>query len=177
MISSTKQDSKPRSFSMNVAVGATGLIVGFALCWFVVLGDLKDNLSSREKSLQEWERVNRLEREAIADIKTMGVEELKQWVLSVDQHAKQFAELQQQIHRRDQQLTNQPVWLLSVGGICTIVIVALLYLLIVERNADASRTMENAVSILPVLLEDLDSGQPDKIAVDSPRTKIEHPSN
>lgn len=130
-----------------------GLVVGFIACFLILVAPLQSQLESREKSLREWERLNRVEREAIADIKALSVEEIKQWVIRVDEHAKQYAELQLLIHRRDQQLTNQPFWYVLIAVVLVLIVFGGLFFNSRDLNADAARTMETAVRILPVLLE------------------------
>ncbi len=113
------------------------------------------HLDQREKSLREWERINRQEREAIATIKTISTEELRKWVSTLDEQNTRFAELQSLLHKQEIQLVSPATTHLWISLLALIGVVGFAMWMIRDANADAARTLHNAVALLPSLREGL----------------------
>jgi hypothetical protein len=62
-------------------------------------------MDAQEESLREWERINRKERDAIATIKSISVEELRKWVATLDEQNTRYAELQRLEHEQELRMT------------------------------------------------------------------------
>jgi cold shock protein len=138
-----------------VALGLIGLASGFLLCWWFIVNPLAARLDAREKAVQEWERINRMEREAIANIKTINIEELRKWVSTLDEQNTRYAELQTLLHKQELALTGPATTHLYIALIAVLGTVGFVSWMMRDGNADAARTLHNAVAVLPSLREAL----------------------
>jgi hypothetical protein len=133
--------------------GLVGLLVGFAaalvFCWFTWVRPLQANLDAREKSLQEWERINRLEREAVGTIKTISVEELRRWVATVDEQNTRFAELQRIAHEQEMQLAGPAHTYIVITATFVLGVVALVVFWLRDGNTSAATTLDAIAGLAP----------------------------
>ncbi|HEU5116961.1 MAG TPA: hypothetical protein VFT74_09830, partial [Isosphaeraceae bacterium] len=122
--------------------------------WFLVR-PLEANLNARETALQEWERINRMEREAVSDIKTINIGELRKWVSTLDEQNTRYAELQMLLHRQELAMTGPATTHLVIALLVVVGAVGFVTWMIRDGNADAARTLYSAVAVLPSLSEAL----------------------
>lgn len=154
----------------TAVTGLMGLLLGFFFCWWFLVRPLEARLDAREKAIQEWERINRMEREAIGHIKTINIEELRKWVATLDEQNTRYAELQTLLHRQEIALTGPATTHLLIALITVMGTVGFVAWMMKDSNADAARTLSNAVAVLPSLREALeDKGSP------LPHIEIERP--
>ena len=130
-----------------------GLVLGFFLCWWNMVLPLEVRLDAREKSLQEWERINRMEREAIANIKTINIEQLRKWVSTLSEQNARYTELLTLLHKQELALNGLATTHLWIALIAVVGTAAYVSWIVKDSNADAARTLYNAVAILPSLKE------------------------
>ena len=152
--------------------GFLGLAFGVILCWWFMVRPLEARLDARERSLQEWERINRMEREAIADIKTINIEELRKWVSTLDEQNTRYAELQTILHKQEIELTGPATTHLFIALIAVMGTVGFAAWMVRDSNADAARTLNNAVAVLPSLREALRARSGDAASIDSERAPM-----
>lgn len=144
------------AYLSNPLVGLlAGVAVGFLLCWFTMVRPLVVHLDQREQSLREWERINRQEREAIADIKTIGTEELRKWVSTLDEQNTRYAQLQSLLHKQELSLVGPATTHLWISLLAVLGVIAFAMWMMRDGNADAARTLHSAVAVLPSLREAL----------------------
>ena len=144
------------AFISNPFVAAiVGAAVGFFICWSTVARPLVGHLDQREKSLHEWERINRQEREAIANIHTISTEELRKWVSTLDEQNTRYAQLQTLLHKQELSLLGPATTHLWIALSAVLGVVGFAAWMIRDSNADAARTLQNAVAVLPSLREAL----------------------
>ncbi len=133
--------------------GLIGLLIGFAaaliFCWFTWVRPLQANLDAREESLREWERINRMEREAVATIKTIWIEELRNWVATVDEQNSRFAELQRIAHEREMQLAGPAHTYILIAAAVVLGIVGSVVFWLRDGNASAATTLDNIAGLAP----------------------------
>lgn len=141
--------------SNPLVAGMVGASIGFFLCWSTMVRPLTVHLDQREKSLREWERINRQEREAIANIKTMSTEELRKWVATLDEQNTRYAELQSLLHKQELSLVGPATEHLWVSLLGLVSVVGFAMWMMRDSNADAARTLHSAVAVLPSLREAL----------------------
>jgi hypothetical protein len=134
---------------------ALGVIVGSLSMWWFEVRPLNVRLDARERSLQEWERINRMERESIANIKSINVEELRKWLATLDEQNTRYAELQTVLHKQEIELMGPATTHLFIVLIAVMGTVAFVAWMVRDSNADAARTLNNAVAVLPSLREAL----------------------
>lgn len=164
--------------------GFVGLALGLILCWWFMVRPLEARLDAREKALQEWERINRMERESIANIKTINIEELRKWVSTLDEQNTRYAELQTILHKQEIELTGPATTHLFIALIAVLGAVGFAAWMVRDSNADAARTLNNAVAVLPSLREalrvrsgDAVSTEMDKaIVIETPRQSLLAPA-
>jgi cold shock CspA family protein len=129
-----------------------GLAIGFFFCWHLMVRPLQANLEAREKSLQEWERINRMERETIATIKAMNIDELRKWNATLDEQNTRFAHLQRVLHQQELAMTTGPsLSYIIIALIAVLGVVGFVAWMVRDGNADAARTLNDAVAVLPHL--------------------------
>jgi hypothetical protein len=129
--------------------GLVGFCAAMIFCEFTWVRPLRAQLDSREKSLQEWERINRQEREAIATIKTISTEELRKWVATMDDQNKRFSELQSKIHQQEIELTGPATSFIIIAAIVILAVIALVVFWLRDANAAAATTLENVAALAP----------------------------
>lgn len=133
--------------------GLVGLLIGFAaaliFCWFTWVRPLQANLDAREKSLQEWERINRMEREAVGTIKTISIEELRRWVATVDEQNSRFAELQRLAHEQEMQLAGPAHTYILIAAAVVLGVVGMVVFWLRDGNASAATTLDNIAGLAP----------------------------
>jgi cold shock CspA family protein len=147
--------------------GLVGLALGAILCWWFMVRPLETRLDAREKTLQEWERINRMERESIANIKTINIEELRKWVSTLDEQNTRYAELQTILHKQEIELTSPATTHLFIALIAVLGTVGFAAWMVRDSNADAARTLNNAVAVLPSLSEALRSRLGDAVSIET----------
>jgi len=137
--------------------GASGglgwLVVGFSgaliFCWFVWVRPLQSHLDARERALQEWERLNRQEREAVGTIKNVAVEEIRKWVGIVDEQNRRFTELQRSLHRQEVELAGPATSFILIAALTLLGVVALVAFWMRDSNSAAAVTLENVAALAP----------------------------
>uniref|UniRef100_A0A7C4QP03 Cold shock domain-containing protein n=1 Tax=Schlesneria paludicola TaxID=360056 RepID=A0A7C4QP03_9PLAN len=129
--------------------GLVGFCAAMIFCEFTWVRPLRAQLDAREKSLQEWERINRQEREAIATIKTISTEELKKWVATMDEQNKRFAELQSKLHQQEIELTGPATSYILIASVVILAVIGLVVFWLRDANASAATTLENVASLAP----------------------------
>lgn len=137
-----------------------GFIVGVVFCWFFFVRPMGATLDARERNLLEWERLIRQERQTVADIKTIGTEELRKWVATLDEQNTRFSQLQIQLHKQELSLVGPPIMHLWLMGLIVVISFGLVIWMIRDGNADAARTLYSAVAVLPSLREALREKRP-----------------
>jgi len=147
--------------------GFVGLALGLILCWWFMVRPLEARLAAREKSLQEWERINRMERESIANIKTINIEEFRKWVSTLDEQNTRYAELQTILHKQEIELTGPATTHLFIALIAVLGTVGFAAWMVRDSNADAARTLNNAVAVLPSLREALRDRLGDAVSIET----------
>jgi cold shock protein len=129
--------------------GLVGFCAAMIFCEFTWVRPLRAQLNAREKSLQEWERINRQEREAIATIKTISTEELKKWVATLDEQNKRFAELQSKLHQQEIELTGPATSYILIASVVILAVIGLVVFWLRDANAAAATTLENVAALAP----------------------------
>lgn len=155
-----------------ITLGLLGLAAGFLLCWCFIVNPLATRLDAREKSLQEWERINRMEREAIANIKTINIEELRKWVATLDEQNTRYTELQALLHKQELALTGPATTHLYIALIAVLGTVGFVSWIMRDVNADAARTLHNAVAVLPSLREAIQVRDENPAAIEVDRSSL-----
>jgi len=125
-------------------VGLVGFILGVGLTWFAFVRPY-------QKLYGQWAKIMEGERDAISKIKTLSQDELVKWIATLDEQNVRYAELMSILHKLELALAG-PAW--SYILICGLVVggtVCALVWMSRDVNADAARTLENAVSVLPSL--------------------------
>jgi len=136
--------------------GLIGMAAGFFVCWIFMVRPLMVHLDAREKALHEWERINREEREAIATIKSIGVEELRKWVSTLDEQNTRYAELQTFLHKQELELVGPATTHLVIALTAVLSVFLFVGWMMRDSNADAARTLHNAIAVLPALRESIE---------------------
>jgi cold shock CspA family protein len=126
-----------------------GFCAAMIFCELTWVRPLRAQLDAREKSLQEWERINRQEREAIAAIKTISTEELKKWVDTMDEQNKRFAELQSRLHQQEIELAGPATSFILIASLVVVAVIGLVAFWLRDANASAATTLENVASLAP----------------------------
>ncbi len=150
----------------HAVVGLIGLLTGFFFCWWYLVRPLEARLDAREKAIQEWERINRMEREAIANIKTINIEELRKWVATLDEQNTRYTKLQSLLHKQELALTGPATTHLYISLVAVIGTMGFVAWMMRDSNADAARTLNNAVAVLPSLREALQARQANPTAIE-----------
>jgi cold shock CspA family protein len=165
--------------SNPLVAGVVGASIGFLLCWSTMVRPLVVHLDQREKSLHEWERINRQEREAIADIKTIGTEELRKWVSTLDEQNTRYAQLQSLLHKQELSLVGPSTSHLWISLVAVLGVVGFVMWMMRDSNADAARTLRSAVAVLPSLREALRENRAalEEPATDAVRLEAVNPSH
>ena len=146
-------------------------------CEFAWVRPLPEDLVAREKSLQEWERINRQEREAIATIKTISIEELRKWVATTDEQNQRFAELQSKIHQHEIDLAGPAISYILVAALAVLAVIGLVVFWLRDANSAAATTLENVAALAPdamvrsVLIASLAAHKPITLVVDDKNDK------
>lgn len=154
---STQAAGKLVTAASNPLVTAVlGAAVGFVFCWWFLAMPLRSSLAAREESLQEWERINRLERAAVADMKTISTEELRKWVATIDDQNTRYAEMTRRLHQQEIALTGPGTSYLVLAVIALLGTAGFVAWMARDANADAAVTLNNAVAVLPALRAGLD---------------------
>lgn len=135
------------------ASGLLGVVLGFLFCWYVFVRSLTAGVEARDRSLREWEEVNRIEREKIAAIQMLSAEEMRRWVAAVDAQNTSFAELQQRLHRQELELVGPAYTQLGLAVLALVGVAGFVAWMVRDANAEAARTLESAVAVLPALHE------------------------
>ena len=144
--------SKKGTGAINpVTTGLAGLAIGFFACWYMLVMPMTGWIDSREQAVQEWERINRQEREAIQNIKTMNIEQLKSWVATVGEQNTRFAELQSLLHKQERQIYQTPSLVYVIAFILSALAFGFVYWMIRDTNLKSEITLQNAISVLPAL--------------------------
>lgn len=143
--------SKGASFTNPFFTVMLGFCIGFGFCWFQITGPLQRRMDAQEESLREWERINRKERDAIATIKSISVEELRKWVATLDEQNTRYAQLQRLVHEQEMRLTGPGYTYIILAAAVVIVFFGCLVFITRETNAEAARTLDAAISVLPAL--------------------------
>ena len=149
--------------SNPIAMGITGLALGFVFAWFSMVWPLTEQLKAREKSLEEWSRINREERQAISDIKGMSTEELRKWVATLDEQNVRYAQLQRAVHRQELALSGPAYGYVLIALVAVLGTAAVFVWITRDSNADAARTLENAASVLPSMRKALEAGRGEQL--------------
>jgi cold shock CspA family protein len=152
----SKNRSVPALASNPLAAGLIGVAAGFLVCWIFMVRPLMVHLDAREQALHEWERINRQEREAIATVKSIGVEELRKWVSTLDEQNTRYAEIQTLLHKQELELVGPPTTHLVIALAGVISVFVFVGWMMRDSNADAARTLHNAVAVLPALRESIE---------------------
>lgn len=165
--------SKGRGWASNPFLWAlVGFCAAMIFCEFTWVRPLRAQLDAVEKSRQEWERINRQEREAIATIKTISTDELKKWVATVDEQNKRFAELQSKLHQQEVELAGPATSFIVIAAIAIATVIGLIVFWLRDANATAATTLENVASLAPdelmrtVLVASLANREPISVVVD-----------
>jgi hypothetical protein len=136
-----------------ILAGLVGLLIGFAaalvFCWFTWVWPLQANLNAREKSLQDWQRINQMEREAIGTLKTISIGELTKWVAIVDQQNTRFAELMRITHEQEMQLAGPAHTYIFIAAAVVLGVVGLVVFWLRDANASAATTLDNIAALAP----------------------------
>ncbi len=137
----------------NLLGGLIGGMVGFAaglvFSWFVMVIPLQANLNARERALQDWDRQQRAEREAIESIKTISAEELRKWVATVDEQNQRFATLERLAHEQEMRLVGPSLELVVIAAVVVLGVVALLVFMLRDANAVAATTLDTIATLAP----------------------------
>ena len=120
-------------------------------------------MKAREESLEEWSRINREERQAISDIKTISTEELRKWVATLDEQNVRYAQLQRAVHRQELALSGPAYGYVLIALLAVLGTGAVFVWITRDSNADAARTLENAASVLPSLRKALEAGRGEQL--------------
>jgi len=128
-----------------------GGLIGFALCWSSMVRPLKVHLDEREAALHEWERINRTEREAVANIKTISTESMRKWITAVDEQNVRFAEIQSLLHKQEIALTGPATTEMVIALLAVLLVFGFVAWMIRDSNAEAARTLQSAIAVLPTL--------------------------
>jgi CspA family cold shock protein len=136
-----------------------GLSAGFLICWYSMVRPMGVHLAQREKALLEWDQINRQERQAIANIKTISTEEIRKWVSTLDEQNSRFNEIQSRLHKQEVSLISPGTVHLWISLIFVLGMAGFAIWMIRDSNADAARTLQSAVAVLPSLREALKDKQ------------------
>jgi len=159
--------AKPLAVFTNPAfTGMLGLVVGFAFCWVAMAQPYKERLAAQEESLRQWERINRMERQAVATMKSISIEELRKWVATLDEQNTRYAELQRLLHEQEVKLTDPAFTYIAIAAVALVVVFVFTIFVMRDANADAARTLDNAVAVLPALRASIQDQLADAKAVD-----------
>jgi cold shock CspA family protein len=118
-------------------------------CEFNWVRPLRAHLDARERSLQDWERINRQERETIATIKTLSTEEVRKWVATLDEQNQRFSDLQNKLHHQEIELTGPATSYIIIAAVVTVAVIGLVVFWLRDANAAAATTLENVVVLAP----------------------------
>jgi cold shock CspA family protein len=131
---------------MGLLVGFSGAVIYSEFTW---AARLRSQLAEQQRSSLEWERMNRQERQAIADMKTISVEEMRSWVATLDEQNKTFANLQSKYHEQEIELAGPASTYILIAAVITLSGVAIIVFWLRDANAAAATTLENAVALAP----------------------------
>lgn len=160
-------------FSSPILWVALAILVTFIWCEFTWVRPLREQLANKEKSIHEWERINRQERDAIAAIKTISVAELQKWVATVDEQNRLFAGLQNKFHQQEVDLAGPATSYLVVGGFITLASIGFVVFWLRDADAKDATTLENVAALAPddmmrsILVAGLTSREPINLIVES----------
>lgn len=153
-------------------------ILGFFLCWYLMVLPLNVSLNQREEALKQWEQINRQERQAIGDIKTISIEEVRKWVSTMDEQNTRFSQLQSHLHKQEIALVAPAATHLWISFLIVFCVVGFAVWMMRDSNAEAARTLQSAIAVLPSLREaisdrrvTLDLPSRDAIRLDSNSSK------
>lgn len=143
------------AFRNPVFCAGLAVIFGFTMCYVTMVRPLQVRLDKREEALLEWERINRLEREAVGTMKTISTEEMRKWVATLDEQNTRFTSLQSKLHKQELELTGPATSYLVIALLAVVSVAGFAAWMIRDDNADAARTLQNAVALLPSLRESI----------------------
>ena len=154
---------KPKEVAKNVAQSfwnpplmfLVGGIAGVVLILVSVVRPMQESLNQRAESLREWERLIQIERETVATIKNINVEQLKEWISTSEESSARFAELQRRLHERELRMTGGGWTYLALTVVALLGAAGFGAFVARDANANSARSWESAISYLPAIEEEL----------------------
>jgi len=128
---------------------SVGLVVGFAIAWFVLLSPMKASVEARERAVQQWEALVAKERQAVGEIKHLSVEELRKWTAAVTEQNTRFADVQRQLHRQEIELTGPGTAFVAIAGFAVLAGLGFAAGMAVDGNREAATTLDNIAALAP----------------------------
>lgn len=148
----------------NVIAGAVllfmlGLSVGGIAVYMILVAPLERRLTAREQALDEWERTQRAERAAIAQVEKINVDVMRKWVAVLDEQNVQIAEIRSRLHQQEAEIRGPALSHLVIVTIFLLTVVGLVVFWLRDGNREAALTLEAAIDMTRPQLLSLLSGQ------------------
>jgi len=144
----------PLLISIVVAL-VIGVCIGYALCYFGRVRKLEAHLDARERALRDWERLTRIEREQVADVKSMSIQETMKYLAKLDEASTRFARLEQEIFDLEREMLSPGTTFIVIAAIAVLGSLALMVLLMRDANQKAAHTIENLMNVSASRLRDV----------------------
>jgi hypothetical protein len=129
----------------------SGILLGFAValvyCWFTWARPMQVSLDACEQSLQEWAKINMLERQNASAIKGLSVDELRRWVATLDEQNQRFMALESRVHQQELDLIGPATSYLFIAACVVFGVVILLVYWLRDGNQAAVTTLENLAAL------------------------------
>jgi hypothetical protein len=129
----------------------SGILLGFAValvyCWFTWARPMQASLDACEQSLQEWAKINMLERQNVSAVKDLSVDELRRWVATLDEQNQRFMALESRVHQQELDLIGPATSYLIIAACVVFGVVILLVYWLRDGNQAAVTTLENLAAL------------------------------
>jgi len=126
-----------------------GVVCGAAICWYLFVLPLHNNLHQRETQLEKWSQLNRQMQQLTMENRNLSQTQLKQYLVMNQKAAVDFMEVLQRLHQREIRLTQTPISFFIIP-LCVLVIALAGFVLVLKTlNARALATVEYVLHLAP----------------------------
>jgi hypothetical protein len=92
-----------------------------------------------------------MERETISTLGTISTEEVRKWAALIEEQNTRYAQMQSDLHRQEIAMTDPGTTYIVIALIAVLAAIGFIAWMIRDSNAEAARTLSDAVSVLPSL--------------------------
>jgi hypothetical protein len=126
-----------------------GFVAGFAFSWFVLLSPLKESIAARERAAEQWDAINRTERQTIQEVKGVSAEEMRKWVATVSEQNAEFAGIQRRLTQQEVELSGPGSSYVAIAALVVLLVGAAVAFINRDADRQAATTLDNIASLPP----------------------------